>query len=159
MARELTLVFSLNKPQFESAIKWLKTSNPLEIEPSINAAERILTYKFHGTLKMYNELKAYVSQEWELTKHAVITNKDQIKLALGNLPDKFLPDELKPIAEVKFLGDKLIGKLKGWSVNDKFVKGEFYPVYEREGMFVIGKDGKPYKIAGNAWGKLYGFKK
>lgn len=89
-------------------------------------------------------------------KYKIITDKEEIRKALcapKSMPDSFL-QPLKPIGESKFKGDNFVGVYSGWSVNDKFTKGETYPVYDMEGEFVVGSDGKGYKMTPIAWSKV-----
>jgi len=83
-----------------------------------------------------------------------ITDKSAIKKLFPGLPDGVLPQEVKPVGLCEFKGDKFNGRLISWSVNDKFIKGETYPVYDREGLFVVGNDGKSYKMVPIAWTKI-----
>jgi hypothetical protein len=84
----------------------------------------------------------------------IITDQEAIKKALcypKNIPDSFLVKELTPIGYATFKGDKLPS---GWSINDQFDIGTKYPVYNREGYFVIGKDAVGKKIVPMAWSKI-----
>lgn len=87
----------------------------------------------------------------ELIKEHTITDKQALRKACNApacMPDEFLPKKLAPIAFSKFKGDKMP---LGWSVNDQFEKGQIYPIYNNEGMFAIGKDGKGKGIVPTAW--------
>ena len=65
------------------------------------------------------------------------------------------PTLLEPIGFRKFKGDTWPEALKNLSVNDLFNIGETYPVYHYEGMdFVVGSNGKEYKITPAAWTNL-----
>lgn len=65
------------------------------------------------------------------------------------------PTLLEPIGFRKFKGDNWPETLKNLSVNDLFTIGQEYPVYYYEGMdFVIGSNGKEYKITPTAWSQL-----
>lgn len=92
----------------------------------------------------------------------IITDKEAICKAT-NMPksaEGFLPTQLKPIGESKFKGDGFTGQFAHWSVNDKFTKDETYPVYDYDGMqFVVGSNGKGYKITPTAWTKIKYYKK
>lgn len=80
-----------------------------------------------------------------------LTNADLKRLfpALPNITEQ----ELAPIGKAKFKGDNFP---PGWSVNGQFDKGAFYSVYHyADGNFVVGKDGKGYKIVPNFWTKIY----
>jgi hypothetical protein len=66
----------------------------------------------------------------------------------------FIPRQIWAVGMSKFKGDKFTGTLKNWSVNDLFEKGVEYPVYDNEGLFVVGKDGKAYKMTPAAWTKV-----
>lgn len=91
-----------------------------------------------------------------------IIEKDAIRKALHygtGIPDSILPDKLEPMAMAKFKGDGALAKHNpNWSINDKFTIGTYYPIYptpDNDDWFAIGNDGKGYKGAPVAWGKLY----
>ena len=87
----------------------------------------------------------------------IITDKEAIRKAKcmpKSAPDSCL-GTLKPIGETKFKGDNFTGQFANWSVNSFFTKGTTYPIYDSDGSdFVIGSDGKGYKIAPTAWTKI-----
>lgn len=79
-------------------------------------------------------------------------NQDEIQKAIGsNMPKSFLPKKLFAIGKSKFKG----GDFE--SVNEQFEKGQEYPVYEEEGMFVVGKNGKGYKMTPACWSKIISY--
>jgi hypothetical protein len=84
-----------------------------------------------------------------------LTSEDFL-LNYPNTPSSFLPKELSPFGKAKFKGDKFVGPLASWSVNDKFDIGTVYPVYDdgETDPFVVGKDGKFYKMTPIAWTKI-----
>lgn len=62
------------------------------------------------------------------------------------------PTLLKPVEFKTFKGDDFLGELENLSVNEFFTIGQEYPVYYYEGMdFVVGSDGREYKITPSAW--------
>jgi hypothetical protein len=71
-----------------------------------------------------------------------------------NTPKNFPQRPLFAFGTSKFKGDLFEGTTKNWSVNDQFDKGVEYPVYYSEGIFVVGKDGKAYKMTPVAWTKI-----
>ncbi len=85
-----------------------------------------------------------------------LTVKDQKKFTSSrNLPESFMRPK-EAIGVSKFKGDKMPGS---WSVNDKFIKGETYPVYlsnDADDVFVVGLDGQDYKMTPTAWTKIKG---
>lgn len=78
-------------------------------------------------------------------------SQEELSKVFPNVPKSFLPKQLDPIGYIKFKGDKMP---PGWSVNEQFEVGKNYPVYDSEGVFVVGKDGKGYKIVPSAWSKI-----
>jgi hypothetical protein len=88
-------------------------------------------------------------------------NKEEIRKAFygkNSIPDSFFPDKLEPVAMARFKGDNFTGQLANWSVNDKFDKGVYYPIYpdaDNTMLLALGKDGIAYKMTPAAWGKCY----
>lgn len=82
--------------------------------------------------------------------------KEDLEKIYPNTPKSFLPRQLFSIGYSKFKGDSLDKSetTKNWSVNEQFDKGKEYPVYDYEGLFVVGKDGKGYKMTPAAWTKV-----
>jgi hypothetical protein len=84
-----------------------------------------------------------------------INERDAMIKALclpDSMPKSFAINPLIPIAWGTFKGDSMPPR---WSVNDKFVKGTKYPIYDGEnGFFVVGSDGVGYKLVHSAWSKL-----
>lgn len=81
----------------------------------------------------------------------ILTIADQKKFTGNrNIPEAFI-FELAPIGKAKFKGDKLP---VFWSVNQYFKKGKEYPVYDMEGIFVVGENGDSYKMLPSAWTKI-----
>jgi len=86
--------------------------------------------------------------------YMIITDKEAIRKATcspTSMPDSFLAKELKPIGTMKFKGDDMP---EPWSVNPHFTIGKTYGVYYEEIYFVIGNDGKGYKITPAAWTRI-----
>lgn len=71
-----------------------------------------------------------------------------------SVPAAFFPRTLFAIGKSKFKGDNFTGELSKLSVNEQFEKGKEYPVYDSEGIFVVGKDGKAYKMTPTAWTQI-----
>ena len=83
-----------------------------------------------------------------------ITDRQAILKALSmpkSVPDSFKINPLIPIGYSKFKGDKLP---TAWSANDQFEVGKIYPIYDQEGYFPIGKDGKGMKLLQIAWSRI-----
>jgi hypothetical protein len=81
--------------------------------------------------------------------------EDLVKV-FPNVPKSFLPRQLFAIGYSKFKGDTFdkSEQTRNWSVNNQFDKGKEYPIYDNEGLFVVGKDGKGYKMTPSAWTKI-----
>lgn len=78
-------------------------------------------------------------------------SQEELSKIFPKVPKSSLPSQLYPIGYIKFKGDKMP---PGWSVNEQFEIGKNYPVYDSEGLFVVGKDGKGYKIVPSAWSTI-----
>lgn len=86
-----------------------------------------------------------------------ITDRQAINVALcmpSSVPDSFAIKPLKPSGVGVFKGDKMPS---GWSCNDQLEIGGTYPIYSREGDFVIGKNGKGLKVLESAWKAIQWF--
>ena len=113
-------------------------------------------YKLPEEQPIVADIQELFPQEYGeyLDEENIITDREEIRKALcfpKSTPDSFLPKELIPIGISKFKGD---GLPLGWSVNDQFEKGKYYPVYQSESIFVIGKDGVGKKMTPTAWTKI-----
>ena len=83
-----------------------------------------------------------------------ITDRQAILKALcmpNSIPDSFKIKPLVPVGYSTFKGDKLP---ENWSANSQFEIGKTYPIYDQEGYFPIGKDGKGMKLVPIAWSKI-----
>lgn len=89
----------------------------------------------------------------EFINQNTITDSETIRKALcmpNSIPASFRFKELKPVGVAKFKGDKIT--IEAWSVNSHFTVDNIYPVYEREGEFIISeKTGEGMKITPKAW--------
>jgi hypothetical protein len=61
---------------------------------------------------------------------------------------------LYPIGVGQWKTDKMPPQ---WSNNDQFTMGTVYPIYDNEGIFVIGKDGQGKKFNENDWKEVVWF--
>lgn len=91
----------------------------------------------------------------EFKQKFTINDSDEIYKAL-NMPviNGFKIKPLIPIGCVEYLGDnsEYIDKsLNVLSLNDKFIINNTYPLYNNDGEFVVGNDGKGYKIVRKHW--------
>ena len=139
-------VFHKNKDSFygDDIIK-------LDIDNSSVAS--MLAWSVSHNLSFDSETSVVIQSKY------LITDKEAIRKALcygKSMPDSFLPKKLEHVGLSTFRGDDLDKVNPAWSVNDKFKVGERYPVYfESEGgHFVIGNDGKGYKMTPKAWGRF-----
>jgi len=118
-------------------------------ETDENQAHKILAWAISHNLSVDSKVPIVIPERPRLTR-------EQMKKVFPAVPDTFLPPILFAIGTAKFKGD-VFGKseiTKNWSVNEQFDKGTEYPVYEHEGFFVVGKDGKGYKMTPKAWSKI-----
>jgi hypothetical protein len=112
-------------------------------------AHKILSWAISHNLSIDSKVAIIIPERPRLTR-------EQLQKVFPALPATFLPRQLFAIGTAKFKGD-VFGKseqTKSWSVNDQFDKGIEYPVYEYEGLFVVGKDGKGYKMTPASWTKI-----
>lgn len=113
----------------------------------------MLSWAVSHNLTMDSEVPVVIQSKY------LITDKEAIRKALcypKSMPDAGLPEKLEHVGLSTFRGDDLDTVNPAWSVNSKFTIGERYPVYyESEGgHFVIGNDGKGYKMTPKAWGRF-----
>lgn len=72
-----------------------------------------------------------------------------------NLPDSFIPTILKPVGIARFHGGAAGGDADGpYLGQEQFDKNTSYAVYDYESVFVVGKDGQPYKMIPAWWGPI-----
>lgn len=136
------------RPQTDAAKKIFKGEKlPHGFTTPIIEAHKILTWAVSHNLTVHSEVPIIIPQRPFLTEK-------QLRVIFPAVPKNFPMRTLFAIGTMKFKGDNFTGPLTKWSVNDKFVKGEEYPVYDNEGLFVVGNDGKGYKITPKAWTKL-----
>jgi hypothetical protein len=101
-----------------------------------------------------------VSHNLSVESQVLITIPERPRLSseqlavIFNTPKNFPQRPLFAFGTAKFKGDNLTGELSILSLNDKFEKGQEYPVYDSEGIFVVGKDGKAYKMTPKAWTQI-----
>lgn len=136
------------RPQTDAAkIIFKKEKLPHGFTTPITEAHKILSWAVSHNLSIDSEILMVIPQRHFLTEK-------QLRVIFPAVPKNFPMRTLFAIGTMKFKGDKFTGPLAKLSVNDKFVKGEEYPVYDSEGLFVVGNDGKGYKITPTAWTKL-----
>ena len=91
-------------------------------------------------------MEKYTITDPSLIRKALCLPKSMPKLPI---------EELKAFGTAKFKGDNMPA---GWSVNDKFKKGESYPAYWIDDAYLLlGLDGVLYKPTGKAWCKIVPF--
>jgi hypothetical protein len=91
-------------------------------------------------------MEKYTITDPSLIRKALCLPKSMPKLPL---------DKLVAFGTAMFAGDNMPA---GWSVNDKFKKGESYPAYWVEDAYLIlGLDGVLYKPTAKAWNKIVPF--
>ena len=86
-----------------------------------------------------------------------ISDKDKIMDALCmpmSVRKIFKVEPLIPIGTGVWNTDKMP---VGWSNNDQFTMGTVYPIYDHEGIFVIGKDGRGKNFNENDWKEIVWF--
>jgi hypothetical protein len=133
----------------ENTIGDLYGKEVLKIDIDKSSVSRILVWALTHSLTFESEVAVKIGSKY------AITEKEAIKKAIGEgMPDEFYPKILEHVALSTFKGDTLDKVNKAWSVNDKFVVGQRYPVYNNEGYFVVGSDGKGYKMTPAAWSKF-----
>lgn len=136
------------KPQTDGAKLIFKGEKlPHGFTVPVNEVHKIFTWAVSHNLSIDSEISIIIPKRHFLTR-------EELMKAKPGAPKEFYPRTLFAIGTMKFKGDKFSGVLSKWSVNDKFVKGEEYPVYDSEGLFIVGNDGKAYKITPTAWTKL-----
>lgn len=108
---------------------------------------KILTWAATHNLSVESQVPITIPERPSLTN-------EQLQKVFPSVPANFLPRTLFAIGTSKFKGDTLDKISKDWSVNDQFDKGVEYPVYDSEGLFVVGKDGKGYKMIAKAWTQI-----
>jgi hypothetical protein len=113
-------------------------------------------YKLPEEQSIVAEIQELFPQEYGeyLDEENIITDREEICRALMlpfSITDSFLPKELKPVAKTIFKGD---ARGEPWSINKFFTIGKTYPVYEYEGLFVVGSDKGGFKIAPAAWTEI-----
>jgi hypothetical protein len=136
------------KPQTDAAKLIFKGEKlPHGFTTPVNEVHKIFTWAVTHNLSIDSEIPMIIPKRHFLTQ-------EELAVAMPGVPKAFLPRTLFAIGTMKFKGDKFTGPLAKLSVNDKFVKGEEYPVYDSEGLFLVGNDGKAYKITPTAWTKL-----
>lgn len=112
-----------------------------------NEAHKILSWAVTHDLSVDSEVPVIIPE------HPHLTREDLAKM-FTNIPAPFHPRTLFAIGKAKFKGDNFTKELANLSVNDKFEKGVEYPVYDNEMIFVVGKDGKAYKMTPASWSKV-----
>ena len=110
-------------------------------------AHKILSWAVSHNLSVESQVPIIITELPRLYR------EDLVKL-YPSVPAAFFPRTLFAIGKSKFKGDNFKGQLAILSVNDKFEKGKEYPVYDNEGIFVVGKDGKAYKMTPVAWTQI-----
>ena len=93
----------------------------------------------------------------EFLKDNTITDKEALLKALcmpKSARDIFKIEPLIPVGVGVFKGDKMP---VGWSCNEQLEVNAVYPIYNNEGDFVIGKDGKGLKLNENDWKEIVWF--
>lgn len=112
-------------------------------------AHKILSWAITHNLSVESQVPITIPERPRL-------HREDLAKIFPAVPAPFHPRTLFAIGTSKFKGD-VFGKseqTKSWSVNDQFEKGKEYPVYDNEGQFVVGKDGKAYKMTPKAWTKV-----
>lgn len=118
----------------------------LKVDVDTNQVSKLLAWAITHDLSFESEVEVRIGSKY------AITNKEAIRNAIGQgIPDEFLPKILEHVGLATFKGDNLATIHPAWSVNDKFDLGKRYPVYYNEGYFVVGNDGKGYKMTPKAW--------
>jgi hypothetical protein len=136
------------KPQTDAAKLIFKGEKlPHGFTTPVNEVHKIFTWAVTHNLSIDSEISMVIPQRNYLTEK-------QLRVIFPAVPKNFPMRPLFAIGTMKFKGDKFTGQLAKLSVNDKFIKGEEYPVYDNEGLFVVGSDGKGYKITPIAWTKI-----
>lgn len=151
-----------------------KTAGGVNVLPQTEAAKKVFSAqskKFKDGFET-DEKEAHKVLAWAATHRLSVDSKvsiviperprlsrEQLAKIFPAVPASFLPRTLFAIGTAKFKGD-VFGKseaTKNWSVNDQFEKGVEYPVYDSEGLFVVGKDGKGYKMTPKAWSNIQSY--
>jgi hypothetical protein len=140
--------------QTEKALKVFKSQGAVDVvEGKKKHMAKLLAWAISHDLSFDSKVPLTIPERPRLE------GRDVIKKALcmpNSVPESFMPRTLFAVGTSKFKGDTF-GKseqTKKWSVNDKFDKGIEYPVYDHEGLFVVGKDGVGYKMTPIAWGAI-----
>jgi len=120
----------------------------LKIDVDNSFVSKFLTWAVTHDLSFESEMPVRIGSKY------AITDKDAIRKALNypkSVDDSVLPKILEHVGLATFKGDNLDKINPDWSLNDKFKIGKRYPVYDSEGYFVVGNDGKGYKMTPKAW--------
>ncbi len=144
-----TIIFQTPKAQKiarENVQGDLYGTDVLKVDVDLSFVPKFLGWALSHNLSFESEISVRVGSKY------AITDKQAIRKAIGEgIPDEFLPKILEHVGLSTFKGDNLATIHPAWSVNDKFELGKRYPVYNNEGYFVIGNDGKGYKMTPKAW--------
>jgi len=135
-------------PKTENAKKIFNEHNqPNGFVVPTKTLQKILAWAVSHNLSVDSKIPIVIPERPFLTQ-------EQLAVIFPNVPKSFQKRTMFAIGTSKFKGDKFTGTTKAWSVNDQFDKGVEYPVYDNEGLFVVGKDGKGYKMTPIAWTKI-----
>jgi hypothetical protein len=146
-----TVIFQTPKAQKiakESVQGDLYGKELLKVDVDTTFVSKFLTWAVSHNLSFESEIPVIIGSKF------AITDKEAIRKAIcapKSMPDSALPKILEHVGLATFRGDTLDKVNPAWSVNDKFVVGQRYPVYDNEGYFVVGNDGKGYKMTPKAW--------
>jgi len=152
-------------------IKITKSKGGINVTPQTEAAKKIFISQHKGFEDGFetDENQAHKIVAWAISHNLSVDSKvtivipalpfltrEQLTKVFPNIPKSFLQRKLFAVGKAKFKGDKFdtLDATKNWSVNKQFDKGIEYPVYDSEGLFVVGKDGKGYKMTQKAWTKI-----
>ena len=111
-------------------------------------AHKILSWAVSHNLSVESQVPITIPERPRLSSEQLAV--------IFNTPKNFPQRTLFAFGTTKFKGD-VFGKseqTKSWSANDQFEKGKEYPVYDSEGIFVVDKDGKAYKMTPAAWTQI-----
>ena len=146
-----TIIFQTPKAQKiarENVQGDLYGEDVLKVDVDLSFVPKFLGWALTHNLSFDSEISIRVGSKY------AITDKEAIRKAIcapKSMPDSALPKILEHVGLATFRGDDLSKVNPAWSVNDKFVVGQRYPVYDNEGYFVVGNDGKGYKMTPKAW--------
>lgn len=121
----------------------------LKVDVDNSFVSKFLTWALTHDLSFESEVSVRIGSKY------AITDKEAIRKALcypKSAPDSALPKILEHVGLATFRGDDLDKVNPAWSLNTQFVIGKRYPVYQDEGgYFVVGYDGKGYKMTPKSW--------